>query len=164
MNGLSFEIVHQAMSYWHGALSEPVLMIDAEEAALAIAGGAILWDLHARKTKGSGQTEAGMPIAGVDWLLADACGGNLIPARIIADTLAQAGIEPGRAVVVYAERRAVDAFVALRALRSIGIADARVCLGAAGDVPFLDTPATSARGVHRRSHAPYQQVDLTAVF
>ena len=43
--------------------------------------------------------------------------------------LREAGIHRGREVVVYAERHAVDAFVALRALRSIGVADARICLG-----------------------------------
>ena len=32
-------------------------------------------------------------------------------------------------MIIYAEQRAVDAFVALRALRSIGLDDAQVCLG-----------------------------------
>ncbi len=47
--------VQAALSYWVGALSEPVL-------------------------------------GSVNWLLADNCGGNLVPAPVIAETLGNNGI------------------------------------------------------------------------
>ena len=163
MSGLSFEIVHEAMAYWQGALSEPALMISGEEAALAVANGAVIWDVRSSDEYRRGHAEGALSLGGVDWLLADTSGGNLIPANVIADALEQAGIQPGRPVVVYAERQAVDAFVALRALRSIGIADARVCLGEAGNVAGLQPRAKSARAGNRLGNAAHQQVNLSQV-
>ena len=143
MNGLSFEIVHQAMSYWQGALSAPVLMINCEEAALAVTGGAIVWDVRSSDEFRQAHAERAVSLGGVDWLLADDGGGNLIPADVIAEALAGTGIQPGREVVIYAEQRAVDAFVALRALRSIGVTNARVCLGDPGHATALQSCSNS---------------------
>ncbi len=129
LNALDLDIVQTAMSYWTGALSEPVPIIDRDDMALAVARGAIVWDLRPKDEFDLAHDEQAICLGGVDWLLAEPSGGNLIPADVIADVLREAGIHRGREVVVYAERHAVDAFVALRALRSIGVAEARICLG-----------------------------------
>jgi 3-mercaptopyruvate sulfurtransferase SseA len=129
MSGLNFDFMQTAVSYWMGALSEPVLMIDRADMALAAARGAIVWDVRAPFEFESGHDDRAVSLGNIDWLLAENGGGNLIPADVIADVLREHGIQPGRKVVVYAEGRAVDAFVALRALRSIGVGDAQVCLG-----------------------------------
>ena len=128
MSGLSFEIVHTAVSYWLGALSEPVLIIGREEMKQAAAKGAVIWDVRAPEEFERAHEEGARSVGSVHWLLADNCGGNLIPARVIEDQLRQAGIHCGRPVIIYTEQRAVDAFVALRALRSVGVTDAQVCL------------------------------------
>jgi len=151
MSGLDF--VHTALSYWHGALSEPVLIIGREEMQRAAAAGAIVWDVRSAAEAGHHRLDGALALGEVDWMLADNSGGNLIPASVIADTLAKAGIEPGRAVVIYAEQRAVDAFVALRALRSIGIDDAQVCLADAAveaTAPTDAAPTPAAAVVARR--------------
>ena len=129
MSGLNFEIVHAAVSYWLGALSEPVLMIDRDEMGRAVARGAIVWDVREPAEFKRDHADHAVSLGTVEWLLAENSGGNLIPANVIADALSEAGIKAGREVIIYAEQRAVDAFVALRALRSIGIDDAQVCLG-----------------------------------
>lgn len=129
MSGLSFEIVHTAVSYWLGALSEPVLIVGRKEMQQAAAQGAVIWDVRATEEFQRAHEDGALSVGCVDWLLADNCGGNLIPARVIEDRLRQAGIHRGRPVIIYTEQRAVDAFVALRALRSIGVSDAQVCLG-----------------------------------
>ncbi|MBA3477008.1 MAG: hypothetical protein H0T52_01185 [Lautropia sp.] len=129
MSGFSFDIVHTAVSYWQGALSEPVLIVGRNEMKQAAAQGALVWDVRSAEEFQRGHEEGALSLGGVDWLLADNFGGNLIPACVIEDQLRQGGIVPGRPVIIYAEQRAVDAFVALRALRSIGISDAQVCLG-----------------------------------
>lgn len=129
MSGLSFDFLQTAVSYWMGALSEPVLMIDRADMAHAAERGAIVWDVRPPPEFDRGHHDRAVSLGSVEWLLADNSGGNLIPADVIADVLRQSGIQPGRKVVVYAEARAVDAFVALRALRSIGVTDAQVCLG-----------------------------------
>jgi hypothetical protein len=142
MSGLDFgsmqTAVQTAMSYWLGALSEPVLIIGRDEMARAAADGAIVWDVRPAeeigRNRGDGLPSGSLTLGDVGWLLADNSGGNLIPAAVIEDTLGRWGIQRGRAVVIYSERHAVDAFVALRALRSIGIGDAQVCLGDAAAV------------------------------
>jgi hypothetical protein len=152
MSGL--DLVHTALSYWHGSLSEPVLIIGREDMKRAVAAGAIIWDVRSEAEAGGRGLEGALTLGEVDWLLADNSGGNLIPAAVIADTLAKAGIEPGRPVVIYAEQRAVDAFVALRALRSIGIGDAQVCLADAAveaTAPGAAATAPAAAAGKRRA-------------
>lgn len=129
LNPLDLDLVQTAMSYWTGALSEPVPIIDHDDMALAMARGAIVWDLRPKDEFERSHDDQAVSLGGVEWLLAEPSGGNLIPAHVIADALGKVGIHRGCEVVVYAERHAVDAFVALRALRSIGVADARICLG-----------------------------------
>ena len=46
LNPLDLDIVHTAMSYWTGALSEPVPIIDRDAMTLAVSRGAIVWDLR----------------------------------------------------------------------------------------------------------------------
>jgi hypothetical protein len=133
LNPLDLDLVQTAMSYWTGALSEPVQIIDRHEMARALARGAIIWDVRPRDEFERRHEERAISLGSVDWLLAEASGGNLIPADVIAEVLYQAGIHRGLEVVVYAERHAVDAFVALRALRSIGMSDAHICIGDARD-------------------------------
>lgn len=150
MVGLSFDFdfVHTAVSYWLGALSEPVLMIDDSEMQRAVSDGAIVWDVRGDRERGPGCPEGALSLGSVDWLLAENGGGNLIPASVIEDALGKAGIQKGRAVVIYAQQRVVDAFVALRALRSIGISDAQVCIGQelpAGPPPGPRVAAREAR-------------------
>jgi rhodanese-related sulfurtransferase len=153
-----FDLMHTALSYWHGALSEPVLIIGREDMKRAAAGGAIVWDVRTAAEQDASRVDGALSLGEVDWLLADNSGGNLIPAPVIQDTLARTGIEPGRAVVIYAERRAVDAFVALRALRSIGIDDAQVCLGGATiEAPAPADPAPARATAAVRSTRPMQR-------
>jgi 3-mercaptopyruvate sulfurtransferase SseA len=153
MSGLNFEIVHTAVSYWLGALSEPVLIISRDEMKQAAAQGAVIWDVRSAQEFQQGHAEGALSLGSVDWLLADNCGGNLIPATVIEDQLRQAGIHVGRPVIIYAEQRAVDAFVALRALRSIGITDGQVCLGdgAAREAGITDAgrPRSAAHSTRR---------------
>ena len=151
MSGFGFDIVHTAVSYWLGALSEPVLMISRDDMMQAARRGALIWDVRSREAFGREHAPGALSLGGVDWLLADNCGGNLIPASVIEDALGQAGILQGRPVVIYAEQRAVDAFVALRALRSIGICDAQVCLG---DPAPAGATAEPARVATEPSMAP----------
>ena len=154
MSGLNFDFVQTAMSYWLGALSEPVLIIGRDEMARAAADGAVVWDVRPADEVERNRLEGALALGDVDWLLADNCGGNLIPPAVIEETLAGAGIQAGRAVVIYAEKRAVDAFVALRALRSIGIGDAQVCLGDAAAVePAPGRPADAAAAPTRPAAA-----------
>lgn len=134
MSGLDFEIVHTAVSYWLGALSEPVLMIGRDEMQRAVSQGAIVWDVRDESEFQRGHSDHAISL-GSAWLLADNSGGNLIPAAVIQEALRNIGIQQGRPVIIYAEQRAVDAFVALRALRSIGISDAHVCLGDSKPAP-----------------------------
>jgi thiosulfate/3-mercaptopyruvate sulfurtransferase len=155
MSGLDF--VQTALSYWHGALSEPVLIIGREEMQRAAAAGAIIWDVRTAEEAARHRLDGALALGDVDWLLADNSGGNLIPATVIADTLAKAGIEPGRTVVIYAEQRAVDAFVALRALRSIGIDDAQVCLAGAS-LEATSAAATAAATATASAPAPASAV------
>lgn len=151
MSGLNFEIVHTAVSYWLGALSEPVLMIGRDDMRRAVARGAIVWDVRSAEEFARGHGDGALSLGSVDWLLADNSGGNLIPASVIEDALRKAGIQRGREVIIYTEQRAVDAFVALRALRSIGIADAQVCLG--------DVKSASTRAGNRLADASNLQVN-----
>ena len=159
MSGLSFGIVNEAVSYWLGALSDPVPMIGPAEAMLAVANGAVIWDVRSGDDYRRGHADGALWLGSVDWLLAGDGGGNLIPAPVIEDALARAGIRQGVAVVIYAEQRAVDAFVALRALRSIGIADARVCLG---DAPSRPRSVRAGIGAGT-GDGPGRQVDLAQV-
>jgi rhodanese-related sulfurtransferase len=147
MSGFNLDMVHTAVSYWLGALSEPVLMISRDDMIQAAGRGALIWDVRSREAFEREHAPGALSLGGIDWLLADNCGGNLIPASVIADTLAEAGIQKARPVVIYAEQRAVDAFVALRALRSIGICDAQVCLGEAA-------PATQKAAPDRGAAVP----------
>jgi 3-mercaptopyruvate sulfurtransferase SseA len=126
---IDFGIMQTAMSYWLGALSEPVLIIDRQAMAKAAADGAIVWDVRPAAEFERGHVDGALSLGEVDWLLADNSGGNLVPAAVIEDVLGKAGIHHGRSVIIYAEGRAVEAFVALRALRSIGLGNAQVCLG-----------------------------------
>lgn len=140
---IDFGIMQTAMSYWLGALSEPVLIIDRQAMAKAAADGAVVWDVRPPGDSKRAPVEGALSLGEVDWLLADNSGGNLIPAAVIEEQLGKAGIHRGRTVIIYAEGRAVEAFVALRALRSIGVANAQVCLA---DVD----------GAHAAAAAPHQ--------
>jgi 3-mercaptopyruvate sulfurtransferase SseA len=133
------------MSYWLGALSEPVLIIDRQAMAKAATEGAIVWDVRPPAEFERAHVDGALSLGEVDWLLADNSGGNLIPAAVIEDLLGKAGIHRGRTVIIYAEGRAVEAFVAMRALRSIGVASAQVCLG------DVDSADTAAAALHRAS-------------
>ncbi|MEO6269803.1 MAG: hypothetical protein ABIP08_05825, partial [Lautropia sp.] len=106
----------------------------------------MIWDVRTAAEYQQGLEEDDLRLGSIDWLLADNCGGNLVPAPLIAETLGNNGIKPGRVVIVYAQSRAVDAFVALRALRSFGIHDARVCLGSGQTAG--PAPVRSARAGH----------------
>ncbi len=114
------------MTYWFGALSEPVLMVSPAQMQVAVANGTLVWDVREDAPRLPNVTT--LHLGSMEWLLADNLGGNLIPATIIATRLSEVGIEPGQPVILYAEGSAIDALIALRALRSIGV-DAQVCLG-----------------------------------
>ncbi|MGE0801152.1 MAG: rhodanese-like domain-containing protein [Lautropia sp.] len=141
MSALNWELVRSTVSYWLGALSEPVSMVSVAQMQEAAAAGAIVWDVRDPDRYKQGHLPGALSLGTVDWLLADSFGGNLIPAKVIEGILGNAGIGPGRRVVIYSAGRAVDAFVALRALRSIGIDDAQVCLG---DVEAEAAPVAAA--------------------
>lgn len=142
MSGLNWGLVKSTVSYWLGALSEPVLMVTSDQMRTAATAGTIIWDVRSNEAHAQGHPDGALSFGSVEWLLADSFGGNLIPAPVIAATLRDAGIEPGCSVIIYSEGSAVDAFVALRALRSIGIPNAQVCLG---DAVPAGTPAVETR-------------------
>lgn len=139
MSGMNWRRVRSTMTYWFGALSEPVLMVSPAQMQVAVGNGAIVWDVREE-----GPQLPAIPtlhLGSMEWLLADSLGGNLIPAPIIASRLSEVGIEPGQPVILYAEGSAIDALIALRALRSIGV-EAQVCLGDAEPVnPTAAVPA-----------------------
>lgn len=134
MSGMNWGLMRSTLTYWLGALSEPVLMVTKAQMRAAAENGAIIWDVRAEDVAEGSRPAGALALGSVAWLLADNLGGNLIPAPIIATRLRDAGIEPGRPVILYAESSAVDALIALRALRSIGVHDAQVCLGDAEPV------------------------------
>lgn len=121
-------VVHTTAAYWLRRIDQP-LVVDAEHLQLAAARGAIVWDVRSSRDHAADAPAGAISIGKIDWLLADPAAGALLDPESIARVLRRIGIRPGRQVVVYAGRAASAGFLALRALRSIGVESARVFLG-----------------------------------
>ena len=125
---MDFNTVRRTASLWLGPFTEPEF-IDAGDVSGAIDDGALLWDVRDTPAFNAGHPVGARSLGTVEWLLDERSGANLVPANVIASALARIGIRPGREVIVYTTDDPVPAFIALRALRAIGIHHARICLG-----------------------------------
>ncbi len=137
---MDFNAIRRTASLWLGPLTEPEF-IDEDEIDGAIADGVLLWDVRDSTSHAAGHPTGARSLGSVDWLLDDRSGANLVPANVIAAALARIGIRAGRDVIVYTTADPVSAFIALRALRAIGIHHARICLGDAGHAPAATADA-----------------------
>lgn len=151
---MDFNAIRRTASLWLGPLTEPEF-IDEDEIEGAIADGALLWDVRDGDAHSAAHPPGARSLGNVEWLLDERSGANLVPANVIASALARIGIRAGREVIVYAGRDAVPAFIALRALRAIGIQHARICLGDTdrldSDVSVLARETRSIPGTPARS-------------
>ncbi len=112
---------------WTRVLGAPVQTLAASQLSDEIRLHTIIWDVRSRTEWQAGHPEGALTLGGVDWLLADAFGGNLVPRPVIANRLGEIGIAPDKRVVVYGPPGSIDVLIALRALRSIGVRDLAVC-------------------------------------
>lgn len=125
---MDFNAIRRTASLWLGPLTEPEF-VDEDEIEGAVADGVLLWDIRDGAAHEAGHPTGARSLGNVDWLLDDGSGANLVPSNVIASALARIGIRAGRDVIVYTTGDPVSAFIALRALRAIGIHHARICLG-----------------------------------
>lgn len=127
MTLLDRQELQRTIACWSRVLGEPVQALRPDALADEQRRGAIVWDVRSAASHHEGHPEGARSLGGVDWLLADAFGGNLVPRPVIANRLADIDIAPGRRVIVYATPGGVDVLIALRALRAIGVRDLAVC-------------------------------------
>ena len=126
MRTMDFNAIRRTASLWLGPLGEPEF-IDEDELDGAVADGVLLWDIRSSDAHTAWHPTGARSLGQVDWLLDEHSGANLVPSNVIASALARIGIRPGRDVIVYAGHEPVPAFIAVRALRAIGISHARIC-------------------------------------
>lgn len=141
-------VVQTTAAYWLRAMHQP-LIVDATQLAGAAEHDTVVWDVRSTRHHQADNRQGAVSIGQIDWLLADPGGTTLVDSDVIARVLRRIGIGPGRAVIVYADRAASAGFLALRALRAIGVERARVYLGAHGGA----TSGTSALQAFWRSQA-----------
>lgn len=146
MKELGSGVVQTTAAYWLRAMHQP-LIVDATQLGGAAAHDTIVWDVRStRHHQADDNPHGAVSIGQIDWLLASPDGTTLIASDVIARVLGRIGIRPGRAVIVYADRAASAGFLALRALRAIGVERARIFLGepAGEDAPGNATRALQA--------------------
>ena len=119
--------LQRTIACWASVLGAPVQALSIDQVAEEARLGSVIWDVRSAADWQAGHPEGARSLGGVDWLLAEAFGGNLIPRAVIASRLDEIGIAPGRRVILYGIAGSVDVLVALRALRAIGVRDLAVC-------------------------------------
>lgn len=127
MTLLDIQELQRTIACWTSVLGAPVQALQPGELADEQLRGAIIWDVRSAQAHQAGHPDGARSLGGIDWLLADAFGGNLVPRPVIANRLADIGISAGQRVVVYSTPGGIDVLVALRALRAIGVRDLAVC-------------------------------------
>lgn len=147
MTLLDMQELQRTIACWSRVIGEPVQALKPDALAGEQQRGAIVWDVRSAALHQAAHPDGARSLGGIDWLLADAFGGNLVPRQVIATRLADIGITPDRRVIVYATPGGVDVLIALRALRAIGARDLAVCdatttAASAATVPAL-SPTTS---------------------
>jgi hypothetical protein len=134
----AWELVALTAAHWlHHARRPMPTPMTADEVDLRRAArrGAVVWDIRPPLTNGL-RLPRGLSLGTIDWVVDEPSTGRLTSPATIARVLGRIGIAPGREVVVYADR-AIDGFVALRALRGIGVEAASV---------FVEPRQASMRG------------------
>ena len=143
MTLLDMQELQRTIACWSRVVGEPVQALKPDALADEQRHGDIVWDVRSAVLHQAGHPEGARSLDGVDWLLADGFGGNLIPRPVIATRLADIDITPGRRVIVYATPGGVDVLIALRALRAIGARDLAVCDATAAAASAATVPALS---------------------
>lgn len=127
MTLLDAQELQRTISCWTSVLGTSVQTVTTGQIIQELAAGSIIWDVRSSQAHQAGHPEGARSLGGIDWLLADAFGGNLVPRLVIANRLAEIGIEPGKRVVVCSTTGGIEMPIALRALRAIGVGDLAVC-------------------------------------
>lgn len=143
----AWQLVALTAAHWLRRVRRPTatpMTADEVDLRRAARRGALVWDIRPPVPNGQ-RLPRGLSLGAIDWVVADPVTGRLTAAATIARILGRIGIAPGREVVVYADR-ASEAFIALRALRSVGVEDASV---------FVEARQAAIRGraVPRRHEA-----------
>ena len=125
---------------WASVLGAPVQTLTAEQLAEEHGQGSIIWDARPLSDWQAGHHENARSLGSIDWLLADAFGGNLVPRPVIASRLAEIGITADRRVIVHGTPGSIDVLIALRGLRAIGVRNLAVCYSLPSPSPV---PATA---------------------
>ncbi len=129
--GTDLRVVGLTAAQWLSEEQRPTarpLTTDKEEFERAARrDDAVVWDIRPTPAHERDRPPRALSLGAVDWVLADPGAGRLTGSDSIARVLRRIGIRPGRAVIVYGGRAAAG-FLALRALRSIGIESASIYL------------------------------------
>lgn len=158
MSDLEFNKIRRAAALWLGPLAEPAL-IGNDEMLRAAGAGSLIWDVRDEASHRNGHPAGARSLGSVDWLLAEPSGANLVPAAVIVGALERIGIAPGADIVVYSDADPVSAFIAVRALRCIGVRKVRICFGeldspSVGSASSAASPAPSSARAARRTGEP----------
>ncbi len=148
MKELGSGVVQTTAAYWLRAMHQP-LIVDTTQLGGAAAHDTVVWDVRSTRHHQADNPYGAVSIGQIDWQLATPDGTALVASDVIARVLRRIGIRPGRAVIVYADRAASAGFLALRALRAIGVERARIFLGPNGG----ESGATTALQAFWRSQA-----------
>ena len=128
MTLLELQELKRSIASWTSVLGAPIEALNIAALANASEAGALIWDVRSSSAHAAGHPVGARSLGSIDWLLADdSSGGNLIPRAVIAARLATIGLTAGQRVIVYAEPGCLDALVALRALRAVGVRSLAVC-------------------------------------
>jgi thiosulfate/3-mercaptopyruvate sulfurtransferase len=124
------------------AASKP-LIVTTEEVARAIERGAILWDTRAEKAYAAGHISGAVNIGLALNALREKESEDYIPLDQLLQKLGDAGIDPRRETIVYADRGQPVAYFALVTLHYLGAEEARVYHGGIDDWIAAGKPVTS---------------------
>lgn len=127
MTLLETQELQRNIACWTSVLGAPVQTVAAGQLTAELSQHSIIWDIRSSADWQVGHPDGALSLGSVDWLLADAFGGNLVPRPVIANRLSEIGIAADKRVVVYGRPGSIDVLIALRALRAIGVRDLAVC-------------------------------------
>ena len=140
MTLLDVQELQRTIACWTSVLGAPIEALRPDQLADEQARGTVLWDVRSRQAFDAGHVEGARSLGSIDWLLADAFGGNLVPRPVIASRLAEIGITADRRVIVHGTPGSIDVLIALRGLRAIGVRNLAVCYSLPSPSPV---PATA---------------------
>jgi thiosulfate/3-mercaptopyruvate sulfurtransferase len=125
--------------------AQPFAIVDTDFVAAAAARGAILWDVRGEEDYKKGHIPGAITIDDPQTQLRDGKTEDYLPIAQLEKILGEAGIDPGKEIIVYGAKALPGAYFAYQTLRYLGAGNVHVYHGGIDDWKAAGKPISTER-------------------